>query len=624
MSIRPCPALVLLLLVACGDSTAATSDSGSASSTGSTSSSTSGAEPVPTTSLSPTTGASDSLSGTTSSGADDGSSTDPVTPTEGATSTSTTSTSTTTGDTGDTSTTGDATDSTSGGTGGCDGPEDCPEPPECHLATCEAGVCGEDLAPAGNPCQAGVCDGLGACVECLAEIDCPQGQICLDAQCVAPSCADGLHNGQETDIDCGGPSCPPCGPGGDCQTGSDCVSGVCTGGACQPASCEDGVANGDETGVDCGGPTCPQCQPGGGCQTGSDCASGVCTDGACQAPTCNDNVQNGQETGVDCGGPTCPKCQPGGGCQTGSDCASGVCTGGACQAPSCNDGVKNGQETDVDCGGPTCPKCQTGDDCQADSDCAGGVCQAGVCVDPGPACASAPADPATGQRCPLFMPCSQSSECGVFQGCQQWFCNASKTCELNALSNCGTTKGGGCNAGVVFVQHEVPPVAKRFLPPDGVDFREVTSLAFTVYNNTADTLRLDKLPVTLEVMGGGSQYDVSSVKIFDNSGGPEHGPGDILVCLTADPFSFPANGVLGPCAGSSFSQILPGQSNQFIVNLAFAKEKTFIAGRSYRLKLVNPAGVVFRIGLNGPEYAGTRCGVPPEGFVGAWVTAQKP
>lgn len=526
MSIRPCPALVLLLLVACGDSTAATSDSGSASSTGSTSSSTSGAEPVPTTSLSPTTGASDSLSGTTSSGADDGSSTDPVTPTEGATSTSTTSTSTTTGDTGDTSTTGDATDSTSGGTGGCDGPEDCPEPPECHLATCEAGVCGEDLAPAGNPCQAGVCDGLGACVECLAEIDCPQGQICLDAQCVAPSCADGLHNGQETDIDCGGPSCPPCGPGGDCQTGSDCVSGVCT--------------------------------------------------------------------------------------------------GGACQAPSCNDGVKNGQETDVDCGGPTCPKCQTGDDCQADSDCAGGVCQAGVCVDPGPACASAPADPATGQRCPLFMPCSQSSECGVFQGCQQWFCNASKTCELNALSNCGTTKGGGCNAGVVFVQHEVPPVAKRFLPPDGVDFREVTSLAFTVYNNTADTLRLDKLPVTLEVMGGGSQYDVSSVKIFDNSGGPEHGPGDILVCLTADPFSFPANGVLGPCAGSSFSQILPGQSNQFIVNLAFAKEKTFIAGRSYRLKLVNPAGVVFRIGLNGPEYAGTRCGVPPEGFVGAWVTAQKP
>jgi hypothetical protein len=233
-------------------------------------------------------------------------------------------------------------------------------------------------------------------------------------------------------------------------------------------------------------------------------------------------------------------------------------------------------------------------------------------------------DPNTGQRCPIFMPCAQSSECGVFQGCQQWFCNNAKTCELNALVDCGTTVGGGCNADVVFVQHDDPPVDKRFVPPDGVNFRELASLAFTIHNNTATDLYLDRLPVELELMGGGSKFDVSSAKVFDNSGGTEHGPGDLLVCLTADPFSFPANGVLGPCGGSAFARVPAGGSNQFIVNLAFAKEKTYIDGRAYRLKIASLAGVVFTVGYNGPDYAGTTCGLPPGGFVGAWVTAQDP
>ena len=39
---------------------------------------------------------------------------------------------------------------------------------------------------------------------------------------------------------------------------------------------------------------------------------------------------------------------------------SGVCTGGVCQTPACTDGVKNGSETDVDCGGGSCPGCGTG------------------------------------------------------------------------------------------------------------------------------------------------------------------------------------------------------------------------------------------------------------------------
>ena len=79
-----------------------------------------------------------------------------------------------------------------------------------------------------------------------------------------------------------------------------------------------------------------------------------------------------------------------------------------------------------------------------------------------------------------------------------------------------------------------------------------------------------------------------------------------------------------PCAGSAFSKVLKGQSNQFIVNVAFAKEKTFIDGRSYRLVLGSTAGIVFKVGFNGPAFAGTMCGVPNGGYVGAWVKGQKP
>lgn len=46
--------------------------------------------------------------------------------------------------------------------------------------------------------------------------------------------------------------------------------------------CDDGLQDGDETGIDCGGPgTCPRCGTGSLCVRASDCQSGVCT-GTCQ------------------------------------------------------------------------------------------------------------------------------------------------------------------------------------------------------------------------------------------------------------------------------------------------------------------------------------------------------
>ena len=358
------------------------------------------------------------------------------------------------------------------------------------------------------------------------------------------------------------------------------------------------------------------------CEADADCpvAPAECLLPVCEAGVCG---EASSPAGTTCSLGQCDGAGQCLECLADGDCPNGACVDGVCAGPSCADGLENGDESDVDCGGG-CPACALGESCDAPADCSSAACSDGVCVAAGPLCAQQLADPLTGQRCPLFMACTQSAECGDLVGCQQWFCNNAKTCELNAKVGCWTDVGGGCVADVVFTQQTLPPVDKRFVPPDGVDFREVASLAFTIKNNTASDLYLDKLPLTLELMGGGSKFDVSTVKILDNSGGTEHGPGDLLVCLTADPFSFPANGVIGPCAGSAFARVAKGQSNQFIVTVAFAKEKTFIAGRGYRLRLDGAAGVAMKVGFNGPLFQGTACGVQVGGYVGAWVTAQKP
>jgi hypothetical protein len=107
-------------------------------------------------------------------------------------------------------------------------------------------------------------------------------------------CDDGLHNQNETDVDCGG-VCAPCPNCADGLKNQD-EKGVDCGGVCKPcASCSDSIQNQDETGVDCGG------------------ACGVC-------PTCEDGIKNQNEKGIDCGG----NCEP-------------------CSAATCSTPVGNGE-----------------------------------------------------------------------------------------------------------------------------------------------------------------------------------------------------------------------------------------------------------------------------------------
>lgn len=147
-------------------------------------------------------------------------------------------------------------------------------------------------------------------------------------------------------------------------TGSDTTADDTAGDACV-----DGVMNGEETDVDCGGSTCDACATGQGCEVASDCASMTCDAGTCVDPSCDDGVMNGAETDVDCGGAACSPCGDGQGCGQASDCASGVCSEGACQAPACGDGVVNVEGEQCD---------DAGDSAACNADCTPAACGDGV------------------------------------------------------------------------------------------------------------------------------------------------------------------------------------------------------------------------------------------------------
>jgi len=54
----------------------------------------------------------------------------------------------------------------------------------------------------------------------------------------ASNCGDGMQNGDETDIDCGGLTCGGCGVGDACLLDGDCATGNCGATGCEdPASC---------------------------------------------------------------------------------------------------------------------------------------------------------------------------------------------------------------------------------------------------------------------------------------------------------------------------------------------------------------------------------------------------
>jgi hypothetical protein len=216
---------------------------------------------------------------------------------------------------------------------GCPSGSACSEGTDCASGLCEEGQCVESRCDDGRKggeetdidCGGGRCSACKPGKDCGADADCTSG-VCTEGSCRAGTCDDGVQNGNEADVDCGGDdsTCEPCANQSNCSSGDECASGVCDGGTCKAVTCMDGVANGEETDVDCGGPDCPACAASEKCGEDADCKTGICASGVCEMATCMDGSANGQETDVDCGGPTCPGCAAGKSCVSDSDCQSAL------------------------------------------------------------------------------------------------------------------------------------------------------------------------------------------------------------------------------------------------------------------------------------------------------------
>jgi len=194
---------------------------------------------------------------------------------------------------------------------------------------------------------------------------------------VIPTCSDGIQNGDETGIDCGGSTCEPCQiecyensinvsitfdqyPEETAWSITDTNNLIVASGSYSNAN-PDGSSISESLNLEnglyeftitdsYGDGIC--CTYGNGSYSVSD-ASGTfisggsfgsnestqfCIDGNLE-PSCEDGVQNGDETGIDCGGSNCVPCET---------------------PPTCNDGIQNGDETGIDCGGLTCGPCNSG------------------------------------------------------------------------------------------------------------------------------------------------------------------------------------------------------------------------------------------------------------------------
>ncbi|MFT3771204.1 MAG: hypothetical protein QM820_37795 [Minicystis sp.] len=219
------------------------------------------------------------------------------------------------------------------------------------------------------------------------------------------NCMNGSKDGDETDVDCGGAGCLPCGNGLGCKVDGDCVNGSCAGGVCCETDCSGPCrsCNKEDTGLPNGlcAPVPAGKDPGGICEStvGGRCSIiGMCA--------CGNQVKDGQETGTDCGGDECKnRCANGEACNAAGDCTSNVCYSGGggkvCCEQSCSGDCKScnlvigsrswaGQCVDVpygDLGG--CPNglglgCNSfqlcvpgkvnGMSCSSDGDCISGKC----------------------------------------------------------------------------------------------------------------------------------------------------------------------------------------------------------------------------------------------------------
>jgi len=186
-----------------------------------------------------------------------------------------------------------------------DAPED--DNNACTKELCKGWTPVHELLGQGTFCAipgggVGVCRGDGACVQCTQNLHCGKA-YCYQNEC--HSCENGLQDGDETGLDCGGSSCGSC-LGDPCSQGSDCQSGFCADGVCCNTSCG----------------TCHSCN-----LPGSVGLCDVLEKYAEDPPLCTVN------SGKMCNGVGVCKTALGFACAGNFECASSKCVSGLCAGP---------------------------------------------------------------------------------------------------------------------------------------------------------------------------------------------------------------------------------------------------------------------------------------------------
>ncbi len=168
--------------------------------------------------------------------------------------------------------------------------------------------------------------------------------------------------------------------GQSCAVGSQCCSLACSGGQCV-ASCSNGIKDGSETGIDCGG-SCAPCGLGGGCASNMDCvATTQCSAGQCICAAgqtdCDANPNNGCEVNTATDPNNCANC--GHICSlpnTATDtCVAGVCHIGTCDPgfADCDASFADGCEVSTTSDHNNCGFC--GLVCPGVQNCVNSICQ---------------------------------------------------------------------------------------------------------------------------------------------------------------------------------------------------------------------------------------------------------
>jgi len=257
---------------------------------------------------------------------------------------------------------------------GSDETSDSPTGPSSSPSSSSSGSGGEGVGAAGGQGASGGDGGMGGMPE---------------------TCRDGIQNGEETDVDCGGSTCPACANGETCALPDDCTSGFCD---------HDGGGGGAGGGAGGGGggrPDSGVCSP---CETEGDCQPGQ----FCDAGSCVAGLDNGEV------------------CAAANQCVSGFCVDGVCCDTACAGGdTSDCQACDVTGLVGTCSPETAATPCgdQGDTSCTNpDSCDgAGICVEN---------DEPLGTACDNGLFCDGADECDGGGACDSAGdpCSAPQVC----------------------------------------------------------------------------------------------------------------------------------------------------------------------------------------------------